>query len=79
MYILGVQGFSHDTSACLLKDGTIVAAAEEERFVGAKHTAKFPIHSILYCLKEAGITLGEVDYLASGWASPWAFFKKTLG
>ena len=79
MYILGVQGISHDTSACLLKDGAIVAAVEEERFVGAKHTAKFPVHSIRYCLKEAGITLEEVDYLASGWASPWTFFKKTSG
>ena len=55
MYILGISAFYHDSAACLLKDGEIVAAVQEERFTRKKHDAGFPTHAIQYCLKEAEI------------------------
>ena len=48
MYILGISAFYHDSAACLLKDGEIVAAAQEERFTRKKHDARFPTHAIQY-------------------------------
>ena len=53
MYILGIDCYGHDSAAALLKDGEIVAIAEEERFSREKHTTAFPIHAINYCLEEA--------------------------
>ena len=64
MYILGLNAFHGDSSACLLRDGIMVAAVEEERFRRVKHWAGFPSESIRYCLNAAGITLGEVDHIA---------------
>ncbi len=64
MYILGISCFYHDAAACLIKDGKIVAAAEEERFTREKHDISFPINAINYCLKEAGITSKELDCIA---------------
>ena len=61
MYILGISAFYHDSAACLLKDGEIVAAAQEERFTRKKHDASFPHHAIQYCLKEAGISPSQID------------------
>lgn len=61
MYILGISCFYHDSAACLLKDGKIIAAAEEERFTRRKHDTSFPINAINYCLKEAGITGEQLD------------------
>ncbi|MBL09259.1 MAG: hypothetical protein CL402_01865 [Acidiferrobacteraceae bacterium] len=55
MYILGISAFYHDSAACLLKNGEIVAAAQEERFTRKKHDAAFPQHAIKYCLNEANI------------------------
>lgn len=55
MYILGISAFYHDSAACLLKDGKIIAAAQEERFTRKKHDQNFPINAIKYCLKEAEI------------------------
>jgi carbamoyltransferase len=55
-----------DAAAALLIDGELVAAAEEERFTGSKHCPQFPIHAIRYCLKEAGISIDEIDELAHG-------------
>jgi carbamoyltransferase len=61
-----------DSAAALLVDGKLVAAAEEERFTREKHTGDFPIHAIRYCLKEAGITIDQVDELAHGFDyTPW--------
>lgn len=62
--ILGVSCFYHDSAAALVRDGEIMAAAQEERFTRIKHDYNFPRHSIEYCLKEAGITINEVDYIA---------------
>ena len=59
-WILGVSAFYHDAAACLLHDGVIVAAAQEERFTRKRHDPSFPAHAIHYCLSEAGITLGDV-------------------
>ncbi len=61
MYILGISAFYHDSAACLLKDGEIVAAAQEERFTRKKHDAGFPTYAIQYCLKEAGIAAKDID------------------
>ena len=62
--VLGINAFHGDSSACLIKDGQLVAAAEEERFRRIKHWAGFPSESIRYCLNEAGVTLTEVEHIA---------------
>lgn len=59
--ILGISAYYHDSAAALLVDGEIIAAAQEERFSRKKHDARFPTNAIQYCLKEAGITLSDVD------------------
>ncbi len=72
MYILGINAVFHDSAACILKDGKLIAAAEDERFTHIKHgkrpvpfsTWELPFHAIDYCLKEAGIHLGDVDHFA---------------
>lgn len=64
MIILGINAYHGDSSACILKDGKLVAAAEEERFRRIKHWAGFPSESIRYCLDAAGATLSQVDHLA---------------
>lgn len=61
LYTLGLSCFYHDSAAVLLKDGQIVAAAEEERFTRVKHDSSFPGHSVHFCLTEAKITLDSVD------------------
>ena len=61
--ILGISAFYHDSAAALVKDGKIVAAAQEERFSRKKHDASFPSQAIEYCLKEAVLTPGELDYV----------------
>ena len=63
-YVLGLNAYHGDSSACLLRDGALVAAAEEERFRRIKHWAGFPAESIRYCLAEAGIGLADVDVVA---------------
>jgi carbamoyltransferase len=63
-YILGLNAYHGDSSACLVKDGALVAAAEEERFRRIKHWAGFPSEAIRYCLAEAGIGLGDVAVIA---------------
>ena len=63
MYILGISAFYHDAAAALIKDGEIIAAAQEERFSRVKHDLDFPRQSIEYCLEEAGITMAEVEYV----------------
>jgi carbamoyltransferase len=64
MIILGLNSFHGDSSAALIKDGVLVAAAEEERFRRLKHWAGFPSQSIAYCLREGGITLSDVHHIA---------------
>jgi carbamoyltransferase len=64
MIIVGVNAFHGDSSACLLRDGVMIAAAEEERFRRIKHWAGFPSEAIKYCLDEAGLALSDVDHVA---------------
>ena len=59
MYILGISAFYHDSAACILKNGEIISAAQEERFTRKKHDSRFPYHAIKYCLKEANILSSE--------------------
>lgn len=63
-YILGISAFYHDSAACLIRDGEIVAAAQEERFTRKKHDHRFPTHAIDYCLNHVGITPGQLDHVA---------------
>ena len=73
-YLLGLNAYHADAAACLVKDGTLVAAVEEERFRRIKHWGGFPSESIRYCLAEAGITLGDVEHVAinsDGRANRW--------
>src|SRR3954462_5244602 len=66
MYILGLNAYHADSSAAIFKDGTLMAATEEERFTRVKHWAGFPAGAIRFCLKEAGISLRDVDYITIG-------------
>ena len=63
MYILGISCFYHDSAAALIKDGEIIAAAQEERFTRKKHDSSFPDHAIAYCLGAAGITAEKLAYV----------------
>ena len=78
MKILGINAYHADASAAILIDGKLVAATEEERFTRTKHWAGFPVVSIAFCLKEAGITLADVDYIAIGRDPKAKLFKKLL-
>lgn len=77
MNILGLSCFYHDASAALLKDGDLVAAVEEERFTRKKHCTDFPKGSIDYCLKTAGITIDQVDYVGF-YEKPMLKFERIL-
>ena len=77
MYILGISAFYHDSAACLLKDGEIIAAAQEERFTRKKHDAGFPHHAILYCLKEADIAAKDINNVVF-YEKPFVKFERLL-
>ncbi len=64
MNILGISAFYHDSAACLLKDGEIIAAAQEERFTRVKHDQNFPECAIDFCLRQGGLTRDQIDYVA---------------
>jgi len=64
MYILGISAYYHDSAAAVVKDGKIIAAAQEERFTRKKHDFNFPKNAIEYCMKEAGITAKDLGYVA---------------
>ena len=61
MDILGISAYYHDSAACLVRDGHIVAAAQEERFTRKKHDPGFPAEAIRYCLREGGTSLSNVQ------------------
>ena len=77
MYVLGISAYYHDSAAALLRDGEIVAAAQEERFTRTKHWAGFPVQAIQFCLEEAEVDLDEVDYICIG-RDPKAKFSKKM-
>jgi carbamoyltransferase len=75
--ILGISAFYHDSAACLLRDGEIIAAAQEERFNRKKHYSGFPSESVRYCLREGGISLGDLRYVAF-YDKPLVKFERLL-
>lgn len=77
MYILGISAFYHDSAAALLRDGEIIAAAQEERFTRKKHDPGFPSEAIEYCLGEAGITPEELDVVAF-YDKPFLKFERIM-
>ena len=77
MYILGLNAYHADSSAAIFKDGKMIAATEEERFRRQKHWAGFPSMAVEFCLKEAGISLSQVDHIAIG-RDPSAKMNKKL-
>ena len=77
VYVLGISAFYHDSAACLLRDGEIVAAAQEERFTRKKHDPRFPRHAVAYCLAEVGITSADLELVAF-YDKPWLKFERLL-
>lgn len=75
--ILGLSAFYHDSAACLLVDGEVVAAAQEERFTRKKHDAAFPAHATRYCLQEAGLKVTDLDHVVF-YDKPFLKFERLL-
>jgi carbamoyltransferase len=76
-YVLGISAFYHDSAAALLKDGEIVAAAQEERFTRIKHDPGFPANAVRFCLEAAGIGMGELNH-AVFYEKPYTKFERLL-
>ena len=77
MYILGVSAFYHDSAACLINDGHIIAAAQEERFTRKKHDPDFPRNAISYCIDEANISVAEIAHVVF-YEKPFVKFERLL-
>jgi carbamoyltransferase len=77
MNILGISAFYHDSAACLVRDGEIIAAAQEERFTRKKHDFNFPTNAIRYCLQEGGLEASKLDYVAF-YDKPFIKFERLL-
>ena len=77
MYILGISAFYHDSAAVLLKDGKIMAAAQEERFTRKKHDHAFPKKATSFCLEFAGISIDDVE-LVCFYDKPFIKFERIL-
>lgn len=77
IYILGISCFYHDSAAALLKDGEIIAAAQEERFTRKKHDPSFPRYAIKYCLESSGLDVKDIDYVAF-YDKPFLKFERLL-
>jgi carbamoyltransferase len=75
--ILGISAFYHDSAACLVRDGKIIAAAQEERFTRKKHDAAFPRHAVDYCLREAELKVTDLD-LVTFYEKPFLKFDRIL-
>jgi len=77
MYILGISCFYHDSAACIVRDGDILAAAQEERFSRKKHDPRFPRNAVTYCLREAGIAVRDLDCVVY-YDKPFLTFERLL-
>jgi carbamoyltransferase len=77
MRILGLSAFYHDSAAALIEDGTIIAAAQEERFTRHKHDPGFPRHAIAFCLRHASISVSDIDAIVF-YDKPWLKFERLL-
>lgn len=78
MYILGISCFYHESAACLLKDGLVVAASAEERFSRKKHDSEFPKEAVKFCLKKAGISATQADFVVFYEKPFWKFTRILL-
>lgn len=76
-HILGISAYYHDSAACLVRDGEIVAAAQEERFTRVKHDPSFPSHAVAFCLREGGLDAGDLDAVAF-YEKPFLKFERLL-
>src|ERR1043165_1293857 len=74
---LGISGFYHDSAAALVRDGEIVAAAQEERFTRKKHDANFPSNALRYCVKEARVAWSDIDFVTF-YEKPFLKFERLL-
>ena len=77
MNILGISAYYHDSASCILINGKIIAAAQEERFTRKKHDNSFPANAVQYCLEEAGIDINEIDYVCF-YEKPFLKFERIL-
>ena len=77
MDIIGISCFYHDSAACFVRDGKIIAAAQEERFTRKKHDPRFPKNAVDYCLEQAGIRIQNLDYLVY-YDTPLLTFERLL-
>src|SRR5579862_7226649 len=77
MQILGISAFYHDSAAALVRDGEIVAAAQEERFTRRKHDSGFPTNAAEFCLAQAGVPLTDIDYVVF-YDKPFLKFERLL-
>src|SRR6266511_4149839 len=77
IHVLGISAFYHDSAACLLRDGRIIAAAQEERFTRKKHDASVPSSAVEYCLREGGLRVGDLDFVAF-YEKPFLKFDRLL-
>ena len=77
MFILGISAFYHDSAACLIQDGRICAAAQEERFTRKKHDPRFPRNAIQFCLDHAGVTVQDLNYVVF-YDKPFLTFERLL-
>jgi carbamoyltransferase len=77
MYILGISAYYHDSAACLIKDGDIIAAAQEERFTRKKHDDRFPVNAVQYCMREAGIEPADLEAVVF-YEKPFMKFERLL-
>lgn len=76
-YIVGISSYYHDSAACIIKDGSILAAAQEERFTRIKHDKSFPFHALRYCIEEAKINPEEIDFIVFH-EKPFLKFERIL-
>lgn len=77
MYILGINAYHPDSSACIIRDGQLIACAEEERFTRIKHWSGLPVEAVRFCLKEAGVSLKEIDHIGIS-RNPYANVTKKI-
>jgi carbamoyltransferase len=77
MIVIGISAYYHDSACALVRDGVIIAAAQEERFSRRKHDPEFPLQALLFCLAEAGVRADEVDYVAF-YDKPFLKFERLL-
>ena len=77
MNILGISAFYHDSAACLVRDGKIVSAAQEERFTRKKHDPAFPVNAINFCVQDSNVTVNELDLVAY-YDKPFLTFERIL-